>query len=220
MTDLEAHLAAVHGLGFTVVRGAVVEHLRALELLWEKADVVGPPGQRATRFGCLSNCPMTAQILGDGLVGELLARLGATKLVQDELNALYGESYWHRDGAHVPQHGYRAVLYLDPISAGAGAISVVPVSHLRQDCWDAVALERLSSLEGKRDSISACSVSLESVPGDLVLFHCGLIHGSFGGLRRRQVAFVMVGDVVSAADRASRRDFVLNRLVSGTVRFK
>src|SRR5262249_20303749 len=79
---------------------------------------------------------------------------------------------WHRDSAHdIASVG--VVAYLEPLDAATGALRVWPGSH--------AALDR--ALPGRASRVG---VVLPTAPGDVIIFDEHLVHGSAGGLQRRQ----------------------------------
>ena len=79
---------------------------------------------------------------------------------------------WHRDSVGgIASVGVLA--YLEPLNAAAGALRVVPGSHVHPHR----ALPKRAAQDGK---------AIETAPGDVIVFDERLIHGSWGGAQRRQ----------------------------------
>jgi hypothetical protein len=99
-------------------------------------------------------------------------------------NYYVGDTTWHSDGAWPrPVVYYKLALYLDRLTRETGALRVIPGSHRYGDQF----AETLQ--QGARDPMSAWGVSgdlipavaLETRPGDVVIFHQGTKHSSWGG---------------------------------------
>jgi hypothetical protein len=82
-----------------------------------------------------------------------------------------GDTGWHRDSAHdITSIG--VVAYLEPLHAGIGALRVLPGSH--------------TSGGPLPDADTDVGEALDTEPGDVIVFDEHLIHGSSGGVHRRQ----------------------------------
>jgi hypothetical protein len=220
-TDLIANqISCLQRYGFTILRGALLAQFGKLESLFNEVLPWEQNQQRTSRqtiFNALGESEWKACYSPDSQLGAVLLGVGAQQMVQDEVNILVGDSTWHRDGRDVPAVAYRAVVYLDAQCSGNGSLMVIPASHNRQHCWVEQSYQFLEDRSAPCRGVShPWAMELVSQPGDVVVFHCGLTHASFGGTHRRQVAFVFVGDSISADDRDLRTKFVMNRLLAGT----
>jgi hypothetical protein len=109
-------------------------------------------------------------------------------------NLFYCDSSWHPDiyGAPLAQYHVKLSFYLDPLRADTGAIRMIPGTnhHLTDFATTLVGkLQRPEDIEqtfGVRwDEIP--SHTLETDPGDLVVWTFRTIHASFGGNARRRL---------------------------------
>ena len=103
------------------------------------------------------------------------------------------ESEWHSDIFAAPFHQYHLKLsfYLDSLSGEGGAIRIMPGTNhhdqtyaklLRRDLMDPTITEELFGVKGR----DLPSWTVNSEPGDLVIWNFRTIHASYnGGLRRR-----------------------------------
>jgi ectoine hydroxylase-related dioxygenase (phytanoyl-CoA dioxygenase family) len=125
---------------------------------------------------------------------------------------------WHQDLAYVPMSGnHMATLWvnLDPV-AKADSLEFVPTSHLgplfNPTAFDANDLSAamfepgvwppLPDIERNRDSFDIASWAIE--PGDIIMFHPGILHGGAAthqGCRRRTISLRFFGDHTFCAER-------------------
>lgn len=111
-------------------------------------------------------------------------------------NFYVGDTGWHSDTdwsgkmrGKPPRIFYKLAMYLDPVTRDSGALRVVPGSHKYGDIY-AEALQ-----EGLRRSMElwnitgaeAPAVSLDSNPGDVVVFNQNTKHSSWCGNKRRRM---------------------------------
>jgi hypothetical protein len=195
-----------------------------LEALFERnLPSAGAEGldRRRSRFIEPSENSGFTKAVTDGEVGRLMREVRAHHVILEECNILVGDSHWHRDGARVPNIAYRIAVYLDPILADHGALSVIPSSHLVTRVWtpDLVGALPENACADRGSAQPVPSTRLISNPGDVIVFHSSLIHASFGGGHRRQIALVAVGEPETAAQKAELAQFFLNRYVGGSVMF-
>jgi Phytanoyl-CoA dioxygenase (PhyH) len=102
-----------------------------------------------------------------------------------------GDTGWHRDSA-LDLVSVGVVAYLEPLAATTGALRVLPGSHVHAD-------------DPLPERAATVGEAIGSEPGDVIIFDEHLIHGSAGGLLRRQwrVDFVVDprnGSELAAAD--------------------
>ena len=120
-------------------------------------------------------------------------------------NYYVGDTPWHADGLRhaidttLPDWHYpiiKVAFYLDPVSKDTGCLRIIPGSH------KAAYADRLE-VTSERDEepgftpfgVSPADVpgfSLETEPGDVVIFNQDAHHGSFGGVGRRMFAMSFV----------------------------
>ncbi|MGA7305961.1 MAG: phytanoyl-CoA dioxygenase family protein [Rhodothermales bacterium] len=109
-------------------------------------------------------------------------------------NYYAGDTTWHRDG-HMASNSYiRVALYLDRVTHDTGCLRVMPGSHTDAglELWHDPVLrdsERVWSLH-QRD---LPSYSIESEPGDVLIFSHRLLHASFGGGSSRRMFTMNLG---------------------------
>ncbi len=111
-------------------------------------------------------------------------------------NLYVGDTQWHSDGySGARQPSIKIAFYLDRISRQTGALRIIPGSHHVGDRYadtleaqirssDKAAMSR-ESWGIDPDEIPA--LALETMPGDVAVFHHNLKHAAFGGSERRQM---------------------------------
>lgn len=214
-------------LGFTVLPAYAIDALEYANEVWdifESNELKNCDKERVTRFEYPGLSKLESQLNKCG-IGNLLKELTATRLLQSEINLLKGDSYWHRDGLVVPHNAYRVAMYLDKLEINAGTLSFVPGSHRMQKFWGQEQIAVLANIENENNkknsnSTEKCAIQIVSYPGDVIIFNSGVMHASFGGGMRRQIAFVYVGDAVTNEDKQALSHFALNRILTGTTLFK
>ncbi|MDQ1461915.1 MAG: hypothetical protein QOI08_3399 [Actinomycetota bacterium] len=101
----------------------------------------------------------------------------------------FGGSEAHRDSEiDVASVGFLA--YLEPLTAGSGALRVRPGSHV----------------SSASDTSDALTEAVETRPGDVIALDEHLMHGSAGGRDRRQWRVDFIVDPVDAAETARVRE--------------
>ena len=104
-------------------------------------------------------------------------------------NYYTGETSWHSDGQHPDLFAIKIALYLDSTAHDTGCLRVIPGSHLLGDQFADALQERVRDSEelwgihGRE----VPAVSLESEPGDVLVFNHNIKHSSFGGGARRRM---------------------------------
>jgi Phytanoyl-CoA dioxygenase (PhyH) len=106
-------------------------------------------------------------------------------------NLYVGDTDWHPDSARIDDFRIKIAFYLDPVSRDSGCLRVVPGSHLPGFGERLRDLPRptgaaADSVYGVKGSEIPCA-SLESEPGDMVIFDQRLFHASFGGKTGRRM---------------------------------
>ncbi len=116
----------------------------------------------------------------DGLLGEDCIYHGS------DGNYYVGNTSWHPDGGAPDYRTIKVALYLDPVGENSGCLSIIPGSHLAKfhaglkQAIDAGTYDRASpELPGR--------YPLVSEPGDVVVFHHGVWHSSWGGKTGRRM---------------------------------
>jgi hypothetical protein len=105
-------------------------------------------------------------------------------------NYYVGDTGWHSDGGWPrPIVYYKLALYLEPLTRHTGALRVIPGSHKYGDKY----AETLQKVVSKSPEVwgmpgnQVPAVALETKPGDVIVFHQGLKHSSWGGGKRRRM---------------------------------
>lgn len=126
-----------------------------------------------------------------------------TSLLGDDYNYLgsdgnfyVGDTNWHSDtdwtgkmrGAP-PRVFYKMALYLDPVTASSGALRVIPGSQRYGDHYaeDLQAMLRQAPEKLGIPGSAVPAVSLDSNPGDVVVFNQNTKHSAWGGSNRRRM---------------------------------
>jgi ectoine hydroxylase-related dioxygenase (phytanoyl-CoA dioxygenase family) len=120
------------------------------------------------------------QLLGPGFVW-----------ITSDGNLYVGDTNWHPDSPTVEDFRIKIAFYLDPVSRDSGCLRVIPGSHLPGFGERLRELPRptgpaADSVFGVNGS-EIPAVSLESEPGDMVIFDQRLFHASFGGKTGRRM---------------------------------
>jgi Phytanoyl-CoA dioxygenase (PhyH) len=111
-------------------------------------------------------------------------------------NFYVGDTGWHSDTdwsgkmrGKPPRVFYKLALYLDPVGANSGALRVIPGSHRHGDRF---AEDLQATLRQSQDKLgipgnAVPSISLDSMPGDVVVFNQNTKHSAWGGSNRRRM---------------------------------
>ncbi len=215
----EEHVEYFRTFGFVVLRRQLVaETVERLSAEIDRAfrDAFGKRFDERPDPGGISGhyLPLMSQALTPGsleLVEHLhpVARrlLGSEALPSPaEAILFFGEAPWHDDtGSEVTAVKFAA--YLEPLTAGTGALRVLPGSHLEPFRTAAREFERRTTTQ-RRDEIPEAverlpGLSCETEPGDVIAFDPRLFHASVGGRDRRQWTVSFYRDPVSPAEAES-----------------
>lgn len=125
--------------------------------------------------------------LGEGLVGPDFLLDGT------EGNYYVGDTPWHGSvGQYTLLQEIKIVFYLDTLTRENGALRVIPGSHLPVDPDHMTELRSRNKDPDFRPfglhPHKIPSVAIDTEPGDVVIFTEDLIHGAFGGTKRRHLA--------------------------------
>lgn len=120
----------------------------------------------------------------EGIIASLLG--DDFNYVGSDGNYYTGDTAWHSDGFHTVGKFLKVARNLDPVSRDRGALRVIPGSHRIGDDWTAKQAGKSQELWGiaQRD---VPAISLDSQPGDVVVFNHNLMHAAFGGSTRRRM---------------------------------
>lgn len=100
----------------------------------------------------------------------------------------FGNTWWHHDDVSPGDHVHlKVVLYLDPVSADSGCLSVLPGSHFlpyrqRMERYGGDILPLGRDVPG--------TYSIASNPGDAVVFNVKLYHAAFGEAVGRRAIYI------------------------------
>ncbi len=111
-------------------------------------------------------------------------------------NFYVGDTRWHSDAdwsgnmrGAPPRNFFKMAFYLDPLTAGTGALRVVPGSHRWGDGFaddlHAAVGDASETLGIRGDQMPA--MALETQPGDVVVFNQCTKHSAWGGGTRRRM---------------------------------
>jgi hypothetical protein len=147
------------------------------------------------------------RILGvvNGLIGD------DYEYAESDGNVWYCETYWHSDvyGSPLSTYHVKLSLYLESLRGDNGAIRLIPGSHFYSETFAETLRKDLANHDGINDvygvygrDIPAWTV--ESDPGDLIVWNQRTIHASYNGAERRR-SFALTfrepgGDQVGAAE--------------------
>ena len=148
--------------------------------------------QNSALLPFIDHHPYLCALLDD----ERVERIGAGLLGEDfnymssDGNYFVGDTVWHSDG-YQRAPGYRSIklaLYLDPVGRDTGALRVIPGSHIVNKAREHLgfAVNDCTNALGVHGRDVPC-VSLDSNPGDLVVFHHTTLHASYGGSESRRM---------------------------------
>lgn len=158
---------------------------QALGALIEEVDAaIAAAGPRDTEGGGITghyvpagDRPVSMQLierfqpLAEQLLGREVFPVAAHEIL------FFAEAWWHTDlGPDLPV--VKAAVYLETLDARNGALRVLPASHL-------IPQARLGALHRMNAHHVPCH-TIESRPGDAILFHAHLWHAALNGRDRRQ----------------------------------
>jgi ectoine hydroxylase-related dioxygenase (phytanoyl-CoA dioxygenase family) len=110
-------------------------------------------------------------------------------------NYYSGDTAWHSDGWWDTRVRFiKIAFYLDPLTYGAGALRVIPGSHVVADSFGQAAQQVCNShdkfgIHGR----DIPAVALDTQPGDLAIFNHNTKHASFGGNGHRRMFTLNLG---------------------------
>ncbi len=140
---------------------------------------------------------------------EVLRRLRDDERVLGIVSALIGENHeyaesdgslfwcessWHPDiyGAPLSQYHVKLSFYLDPLRGENGAIRVIPGTNHHEGAFAATLLKHFFGGESVKDVYGIeereiPSWTVESEPGDVIVWNYRTIHASYNGGERRRL---------------------------------
>ncbi len=160
-----------------------------------KRSVVVPFIDQRERLCTLLDNPKVTGAIG-ALLGDDFNYVGG------DGNLHSGDTRWHTDGNHQIGIYAKFHIYLDPLTRDTGAIRVIPGSHVHGPWRDRLSqvLEQGGEQGDELSPRDVPCVSVETTPGDVLIFNHNIYHAAFGGSRaRRHLA-------MNVASRAQTRD--------------
>jgi hypothetical protein len=113
--------------------------------------------------------------------------------VDSDGNLWYCETYWHSDVYRSPLSAYHVKIsfYLEPLRGENGAIRLIPGSNFYSESYAEILRRDLANHEGIKDIYGVAgaeipALTLESEPGDLIVWNQRTIHASYNGTARRR----------------------------------
>jgi hypothetical protein len=108
-------------------------------------------------------------------------------------NVWYCETFWHSDvyGSPLSTFHVKLSFYLDPLRADSGAIRLIPGSNFYSESYaqalhrDLFNHEKINETYGVEGS-ELPAWTLESDPGDLIIWNQRTMHASYNGRERRR----------------------------------
>ncbi len=109
-------------------------------------------------------------------------------------NLFYCDTSWHPDSYGAPMHVYHVKLsfYLDPLHGANGAIRMIPGTNFHRSEFAGQVRTNTDDPDAIRDIYGVGpdeipSWTLESEPGDVIVWNFRTIHASFNGGQRRRL---------------------------------
>jgi Phytanoyl-CoA dioxygenase (PhyH) len=180
--------------------------------VWETKEALHGDERRVIIPGFIEQSPRLAPLQHDPRVVGIVQSLVGREYVwaSSDGNLFYCESYWHPDDYAAPLHHYHVKLsfYLDDLTGNSGAIRIIPGSHFHQQTYaktlrkafsDPANVSEIFGIDGGKIP----SVTIESTPGDLIIWSFRTIHGSYNGGERRRLFSMNFGEAVAGAHDAN-----------------
>lgn len=222
----EAQLNYFQTFGFLKFPGLLADQINEIEAAFESIWLDGDAGDdRKPHDGRVRSCivPFIDQserlcqlIDDDGIVGIASSLLGEDfNYCSSDGNYYVGDTAWHSDGWR-PADGYlylKMAIYLDPLTKDNGCLRVVPGSHYPGDWFsDRLHAElRLSQEKLGSHGGDIPATSLETMPGDLLVFNHNVKHASFGGGSARRMFTINLSPHIREEHRQVLLDYIATR---------
>jgi hypothetical protein len=127
-----------------------------------------------------------------GIIRSLMGE--RVEYAESDGNVFSCESSWHADiyGAPLKRYHVKVSLYLDPQRADTGAIRMIPGTNFFRDEFAKSVRGRLLDVPRISEVLGVeprdiPSWTLETDPGDVVVWNYRTVHGSFGGGEHRRL---------------------------------
>lgn len=173
--------------------------------VWETKEALHGDEKRVIIPGFIEQSPRLAPLREDPrILGIVHSLLGLDyQWASSDGNLFYCESYWHPDTYAAPLNHYHVKLsfYLDELSGENGAIRIIPGSHFHNSTFSRTLLKDLDKPDNVENAYGISgnevpSVTLESSPGDVIIWNFRTIHGSYNGGERRRLFSLNFGEAV------------------------
>ena len=149
-------------------------------------------GSKRTMFlGPIERIPAMNRLLDEpritGLIGSVIGE--DFNYCSGDGSTYAGDTPWHSDGSWGELFSIKVAFYLDSVRGNSGALRVIPGSCHPDHFVRKLKLEPNKSMDvfdvAPKDFPS--NVSLDSDPGDVVIFNHDTYHAAFGGGNRRRM---------------------------------
>lgn len=174
--------------------------------VWETRESLHGDERRVIIPGFIEQSPILSPLQHDprvtGIVRSLIG--DQFKWSSSDGNLFFCESYWHSDMYATPMQHFHIKLsfYLDELSGDSGAIRLIPGSHFHNQSFARTLLrdfndpEKISQHFGV-DGSEIPSVTIDSSPGDVIVWNFRTIHASYNGGERRRLFSLNFGELVA-----------------------
>ncbi|MCX5380153.1 phytanoyl-CoA dioxygenase family protein [Streptomyces sp. NBC_00091] len=213
----DAEVTRFRTFGFLHLRGVqndvVAAVADAFEDVFENFPQVGRQGRAGVARIAERSAVLQKVLLADDRCPRVARRLLGTDVVYVGGDGVRynGATYWHRDGNHRALRLLKIVQYLEPLDGDTGALRIIPGTHRRGGSWDSFAAEMENPLRrlGMRPA-EVPAFTVDSSPGDLIVFDPHSYHASFGGAdKRRQITTTYAAVPQSAEARQELTSYLL-----------
>jgi hypothetical protein len=172
----------------------------------EKRSIVPAFATRSDKLTYLLDDPRTTSVVST-LMGKPF------EYSESDGNLFYCDTSWHPDsyGAPMSQVHLKLSLYLDPLHGENGAIRMIPGTNfweseyattVRGGVYDPDAIEATYGVKPEE----LPSWTLESEPGDLIVWSFRTVHASFNGGQRRRLFSINFREALAPDDEAGRAE--------------
>jgi hypothetical protein len=183
------------------------ERVFATNPTWEFNEGLHFDQRRVVIPGFIDRDERLRELLVDPRVTGVVDALMGTEheFAQSDGNLFYCDTSWHPDTYSAPmtQLHVKLSFYLDPLHGESGAIRMIPGTNHWRSPYATMLRRDLDTPQSTRETFGVevqdiPSWTLESEPGDLIIWSFRTIHGSFSGGERRRLFSVNFREVVPA----------------------